>query len=66
MLSNWYMEELQKAILDYRETIAELEHIKRNVRSGERSEQWWESTETRIRHLKQSITSLENSLSTLL
>lgn len=64
MRSNWYMAELQKAILDYRETIAALEQIKRNARPGERSELWWEETEIRIQHLKQSITSLENSRGT--
>ena len=62
MLSNWYMEELQKAILGYRETIATLEDIKRNVNPCERSAQWWEEAEVRIRHLKQSITALQDVL----
>ena len=62
MLSNWYMEELQKAILGYRETIAALEDIKRNVKPCERSAQWWEEADTRIRHLKQSITALQSVL----
>ena len=62
MPSNWYTEELQKAILGYRETIAALEDIKRNVKPCERSAQWWEEADARIRHLKQSITALQNVL----
>jgi hypothetical protein len=62
MPSNWYIEELQKAILGYGETIAALEDIKQNVRPCDRSAQWWEAAEARIRHLKQSITALQNIL----
>jgi hypothetical protein len=66
MLSNWYMEELQKAILGYRETIAALEDIKRNVKPFEKNSQWGEAAEARIRHLKQSITALQNILGSTL
>jgi chromosome segregation ATPase len=62
MLSNWYMEELQKAILGYRETIAALEDIKRNLKPCERNAQRWEEADARIRHLKQSITALQSVL----
>lgn len=64
MRSNWYNEELQKAILDYRETIAALEDIKKNVLHLDRDDTWWEQTEARILKLKQSIASLENFHST--
>lgn len=62
MRSNWYNEELQKAILGYRQTIAELEGIKRNVPNWERSELWWDQVERQIQHLKQTAASLENYL----
>lgn len=60
MRSNWYNEELQKAISDYRETIAALEDIKKNVQHRDRDDTWWEQTDARILRLKQSIASLEN------
>ena len=62
MRSNWCNEELQKAILGYRETIAELEGIKRDVQNWERSKLWWDQLERQIQHLKQSVASLENYL----
>ena len=62
MRSNWYNGELQKAILGYRETIAELECIKRDVQHWERSELWWDQLERQIQHLKQSVALLENYL----
>jgi hypothetical protein len=62
MVSNWYIEELQKAISGYGETIAAIEDIKRNVKPCDRSALWWEAAEARIRHLKQSITALQNVL----
>ena len=65
MQSNWYNEELQKAILGYRQTIAALEDIKRNVQPWDRSELWWDQLETQIQHLKRSIASLEDFLGTL-
>lgn len=64
MLSYSYIGELQKAVSGYRETIAAPEDIKRNVRRCEKSELWWEEADTRIHHLKQSITSLEHFLGT--
>ena len=65
MRSNWYNEELEKAILGYRETIAALEDIKRNVQTWDRSDLWWDQLETQIQHLKQSIAALEDCLGTL-
>ena len=64
MRSNWYNEELLKAILGYGETIAALEDVKLNVKHCERSELWWDQLETQIQHLKKSIASLEDYLGT--
>ena len=64
MRSNWYNEELQKAILGYRETIAALENVKKDVQSWDRSELWWDQLERQIQHLKQSIVSLEDYVGT--
>ena len=60
MQSNWYNEELQKAILGYRGTIAALEHIKKNVNHCDRDDFWLKQAEARILQLKKSIASLEN------
>ncbi len=62
MRSNWYNEELQKAISGYRQTIAELEDAKKNVQRWDRSELWWDQVDSQIQHLKQSIASLEGFL----
>jgi prefoldin subunit 5 len=62
--SNWYNEELQKAILGYRDTIAALENMKKGVQPWDRSELWWDQLERQIQHLKQSIASLEDVLGT--
>lgn len=64
MRSNWYNEELQRAILGYRETIAALESVKKDVQPWDRSELWWDQLEKQIQHLKQSIASLEDFLGT--
>ncbi len=43
MRSNWYNEELQKAISGYRETIAALEEMKKDVQPWDRSlSLWWD------------------------
>jgi hypothetical protein len=64
MRSNWYNEELQKAISGYRETIGSLENIKKDVQPWDRSELWWDQLERQIQHLKQSIASLEDYVGT--
>jgi prefoldin subunit 5 len=64
MRSNWYNEELQKAISGYRETIATLENAKKDVQSWDRNELWWDQLERQIQHLKQSIASLEDFMGT--
>ncbi len=65
MQSIWYKDELQKAILGYRETIAGLEAMKQSFRPCDRNDLWWEESDARILHLNQSIASLENFLRTL-
>ena len=60
MQSNWYNEELQKAISGYRETIAALEEIQMNINPTDRAELLWGAAEARILQLKKSIASLEN------
>ena len=60
MRSNWYNEELQKAISGYRETIAALEQAKQDVQPWDRSDLWWDQLERQIQHLKQSIVALED------
>ena len=62
MRSNWYNEELQKAILGYREMIASLEDHKKDVQPWDRSALWWDQLERQIQHLRQSIVSLEDYL----
>lgn len=64
MRSNWYNEELQKAILGYHETIVALENAKKDVQPWDRSELWWDQLERQIQHLKQSIASLEDYVGT--
>ena len=63
MRSNWYIEELGKAIAGYRETIAGLEGMKNHIRRGDRDELWWQQADAQIRHLRRSIASLEKFLS---
>ena len=65
MLSNWYVEELQNAILGYRQAITALEDLKRNVKPREKNSQWWAAVEAQILHLKQSITVLQEVLHSL-
>ena len=62
MRSDWYIQELRKAILGYRETIASLEETKRNIRPCDKNGMWCKAAENRIQHLKESLASLERLL----